>query len=207
MRKPPSFRFLPPGTLVYDVADACRAAALELLSGTNAGWSRAETDTWLEGSYRRASSYMAHLAPLARTSAASEDRQSVADVRESTLAMLLACATSWESATFARELLEGGFVVGVRDDLGSIGYCPVAADAMPLVARVASLIVADYLTRPADYTSLVLCEHCEEVSFAWAPIHSDSCGAERRVESGVVPKHEGRSSLVADILPPWRRGA
>jgi hypothetical protein len=56
---------------------------------------------------------------------------------------------------------------------------------MRLVDRVASLFIADYLTRPRDYEQLVVCGQCDEVSFKWDEVHEDGCEA-RGLRSGVV---------------------
>src|SRR5437588_332088 len=83
------------------------------------------------------------------------DESSVEEVlvrtRERLLEMLGACASSWQHPTFAREMVNAGLVTGVRDRYGAIGYAAVDSAEQRLVDRVASLFIADYLTRPADY--------------------------------------------------------
>ena len=82
-------------------------------------------------------------------------------------------------------MVDAGLVMGVSDDQGGLGYAPVHRMRMRLVDRLVSLFIADFLTRPGDYDSLLVCASCDEVSFAWDEVHEDGCEA-RVHHSGMV---------------------
>lgn len=85
-------------------------------------------------------------------------------------------ATAWRrDAAFAREMIDEGFVVGVTDAAGAIGYAPLDAFDMRLVDRVRSLFVADFLTRPEDFASFSVCDHCGGATFDGAVSHGAAC--------------------------------
>jgi hypothetical protein len=108
------------------------------------------------------------------------------NTRERILEMLATNPRTWESSSgVARAAVDSGLVVGVHDGIGGIGYSPLDAPGMRMFDRVASLFIADYLTRPRDYDSLSICADCGEVSFAWATGNHRYCEA-LPVESGVV---------------------
>lgn len=193
-----SFRVLPRGTSVFDVADRARAAGFVFVSGARYGWARRELATWLVHDYhpavllpsgRRAS-------PRASGGGAVRDvavTRLVSAARRHVVEMLATSGTTWSGTGFAREMVEGGLVIGVSDEVGGIGYAAVDRPRMRLVDRVASLFVADCLTRPRDYEQLVVCPVCEEVSFRWDEIHEDGCEA-RGPRSGIVVKRPRRST-------------
>lgn len=183
------FRFLPPGYTVYGIADACRAASLEFLSGSNAGWSRRELAGWLVGPYgsvvapfsRRSSTPPpSGIARVPGTVESVRVESLLASVRTAVVQRLIGCRESWTAARFARNMVDGGFVVGVSDEGGAIGYAPLDGRDMRLVDRVTSLVVADYLTRPNDFEHLLVCAGCREVSFSWTLAHREGCEHERR---------------------------
>jgi hypothetical protein len=78
----------------------------------------------------------------------------ILDVRAEIVLLLEACRASWEAASFARDLIDAGAVVRVRDEHSVIGWAADGAREMRLIDRVAALLAADYLTRPADYRSV-----------------------------------------------------
>lgn len=186
------FRTLPGNLTVYDLADRCRTAGLEILAGARAGnWDRMDIGRWLLKSYavatipatntivelrRKAGGGLLDASDVAITRLLDQTRAHVVE-------RLRNCTRSWEAAGFARDMVEGGFVVGVADAYDAIGYAPVDDRSMRLADRVASLFVADYLTRPRDYESLVVCESCGEVSFSWAEVHDPHCA--RTPRSGI----------------------
>jgi hypothetical protein len=195
-----AFRFLPPQTSVYDLSDLCRDAALELVAGASSGWGRSDVVAWSDGPYRGARAALAHLsAPAATRSVvqAISAERTLLEARDEALALIQACATSWECASAARDLLASGVVVGVRDRFGSLGYCPLGGEGLSLGTRVVSLLVADYMTRPADYRSVLVCDHCGRVSFSWAAVHAEDCAPQGA--SGVVPKQEAHPTFYGDL--------
>lgn len=194
------FRLLPRGMNVHDVADRARAAGFVFVSSARWGWGKRDLANWLVHDYRPAV-LSAPQRPRTEASAASTDEVSttklVASARRRVVEMLGEATTAWAGTDFASESVENGLVIGVSDDAGGIGYAPVHGARMRLVDRVASLFIADFLTRPRDYEQLVVCHSCDEVSFKWDEIHEDGCEA-RGPRSGVVlrvryrqPTHKG----------------
>lgn len=169
------------GMTVKDVADACRSAALGFAWGADRGWGRRELARWLVGPYAQA---------VAVTEAARSGVQRAPVSRPLTEAIVvdllrrshaylldgLRIASTWRrDAAFAREMIDEGFVVGVIDGSSAIGYAPVDAFDMRLVDRVRSLFMADFLTRPDEYASFVVCEVCGGATFDGARSHGGAC--------------------------------
>lgn len=194
------FARLPHDLSVLDIADHARAAGFVFVSDVRYGWGRRELATWLVHDYRRA--VLDPFDPFDRPPASGETDAApasapppdagvarlVASARRHVVEMLATASTTWNpSSSFAAEMVESGLVVGVCDRLGGIGYSPVNQPRMRLADRVASLFIADYLTRPRDYDSLVVCPTCEEVSFRWDEVHEEGCDAVLR-RSGLVAR-------------------
>jgi hypothetical protein len=170
------------GTGIEDVADAARSAALGFAWGANRGWGRLELARWLVGPYARAVA-VSH-------GARSGVRRAVTErpLAEDTVSHLLrrshgylldglrSAATWRRDASFAREMIDEGFVVGVVDESSAIGYAPLDAFDMRLVDRVRSHFVADFLTRPADYDRFSVCESCGAATFDAVESHEGICG-------------------------------
>lgn len=182
-------------TSVHEIADRARRAALEFMGGTNAGWGEREIGEWLIASYgaatRATKSRIAAVGrPSSEESAAGEESlvPLLLRTRDRLTSALRTCRKDWTDSAFAREMIDGGFVAGVADDFGAIGFAPVDAPGMRLFDRVISLFIADFLTRPNDYARLELCDDCGEVSFEWAPSHLSGCEGRGR-HSEVVPRH------------------
>jgi hypothetical protein len=117
---------------------------------------------------------------------------------ESLHEMLASCSGSARPA-FVADALALGHVVAVTDEIGAVGYAPTNLGEMHLLDRVASLLAADFLTRPVDYRAVAICDDCGAVSFAWTPCcHHEACPVP--VESGVV-RHENAPPSSASILP------
>lgn len=181
------------GVTVKDVADAARSAALGFAWGADRGWGRRELARWLVGPYARAVAVSEH--------ARSGVRRAVTErpLAEDTVKHLLLrshaylldglrSASEWRrDAGFAREMIDEGFVVGVVDDTSAIGYAPLDAFDMRLVDRVRSLFLADYLTRPSDYDSFVVCSSCGGATFDGAVSHAGGC------DSGTAPSLRRRA--------------
>ncbi|MBX3208025.1 MAG: hypothetical protein KF764_23460 [Labilithrix sp.] len=183
-------RPLPQRLRVKDVADACRSAALAFAWCARASWGKRELARWLLGPYARA--IEATREPpaarrLPRRSVSSETVHELLARSHAHVLAVLRSSGSWKSdARFARLMVDGGVVVGVIDDESAIGYAPVASAEMRLVDRVTSLFVADFLTRPADYTRFRICDLCEGVTFDSAAEHAESCGG-AAMGSGIRP--------------------
>jgi hypothetical protein len=170
------------GVTVHDVADAARSAALGFAWGADRGWGRLELARWLVGPY-------AHAVAVSQT-ARSGVRRAFTErpLAEDTVKHLLRrshaylldglrSASTWRrDASFAREMIDEGFVIGVVDESSAIGYAPLDAFDMRLVDRVRSLFVADFLTRPADYDDFTVCETCGAATFDGMASHASHCG-------------------------------
>ena len=115
---------------------------------------------------------------------------------------MLASCSGGPQPLFVTHAVECGFVAGIADRTGSIGYVPVDVGEMDIVERLMSLVAADYLTRPNDYRSLTICDDCDGVSFDWTScVHRNGpvpC------ESGVVcwDEKEAACSSYAAMFPP-----
>lgn len=192
----PRFRLLPRGTTVLDIADRARAAGFVFISSSRWGWGKRDLANWLVHDYRPAV-LDASAQPLSEVSSAKADEASatklVASARRRVVEMLTDAATTWNAAELARESIDSGLVIGVSDDASGIGHAPLHQSRMRLVDRLASLFIADYLTRPRDYEQLVVCAQCDEVSFKWDEIHEDGCEV-RGPRSGVVVRPRIRRS-------------
>jgi hypothetical protein len=122
----------------------------------------------------------------------------VESARDRVIQLVLSALRTWKEAGFAREMIDCGLVVGVCDAHGSLGYAPADRAELRLVDRVASLFVADYLTRPRDYESLVMCASCGLPSFSWDRVHGPGCEGDAPPRSGMFPKHEREA--IAQVL-------
>jgi hypothetical protein len=168
--------------MVFDVANDCRSALLDILGTHAATWGPAELAVWLAGPYRKATRW-------ARQSAARKTPPGTSNgppAPESTVRELLASAR--RSATFhldrlahgdgafVREAMAKGMVVP-RCDGDSGRIVPVDVLRMRLLDRILSLAAADCLARPFDYTKgLKICTECCSVSFDTACEHAPIAG-------------------------------
>lgn len=178
------------------LADAARLAGLVFVSSAKYGWSKRELAAWLANDYAGATLAMAGdpasvvgasadaLSPTSLTERAVA--RLVGSARRDVVDMLASQGASLQAPSFVRNLIENGFVVGVSDTT-SFGYAAVNRPRMRLVDRVRSLFVADFLSRPRDYQSLMVCATCDEVSFEWDEIHEDDCSM-RSPRSGIIVK-------------------
>jgi hypothetical protein len=192
------FACLPAGETVLGAADASRASALEFCTASRFGWGRDDLLAWLNGSYRdvvrlRGDDVFFEDAPLEDLDDSSIARL-VSRARARVVDMIEKASTDWRGRGFAREMIDAGFVVGVSDESGGLGYLPQNRLGARLEDRVLALFLADFLTRPRDYESLVLCSTCGEISFAWEEVHSYDCG-ERGPNSGIVVKRPNFTRL------------
>jgi hypothetical protein len=200
------FRTLTSGVAVHDVVDQCREAVLDLLAGVASGWHQVELDRWLDASYRSVTTHLGETS-RSRTRLSANHRSSELLVEASLLDAsdvvreMLASCSSGPQPLFVVNAVECGFVAGVRDRNGALGYLPVDVGEMDLVDRLSSLIAADYLTRPNDYRSLVICADCGGISFDCASCKQGV--GQVACESGVVRREEGPSSYA--IFPPRAR--
>jgi hypothetical protein len=203
------FRAITRGVSVHDVADSCREAVQKLLVGVASGWSEVDLELWLGDAYRSVTSLLGCTSGASRTTFSGRiDRSSHVLVEASLLAAgdqvreMLASCSHGPQPHFVAHAVECGFVTGATDQHGTIGFVPVDAGDMDLVERLASLIAADFLTRPNDYRSLTICEDCGHVSFECAACEHEI--GHVPCESGVV-RSDGASSSYAAIFPPRSR--
>jgi hypothetical protein len=160
---------------LHAVADTCRSALLVLMGGHD--WSKVELAAWLAGPYRE----------VTRHATKSREHEGGAQtirppshvlrriVRVDAVEELLAATRERVRATLHTSTLPqseiaaavySGFVERARDASASQGWVPVDWPAMGLYDRVMSLVVCDYLMRPADYLGLLgMCRVCGALSF------------------------------------------
>lgn len=221
MRPTPSFnkpppaervRFLPKGQTVWAIVDRCREAGVAFAEGTTGGWSARDLAGWLVDQYEPATAATytlvrrTKLPPGHRGVDSGALERIVLDTRARIFEMLASCTQTWAAESFPRDMVDGMLVVGVQDTTGAIGYAPVRYAEMRLVDRVASLFVADYLTRPSDYHTLVTCEECGDLAYDGVPHHRHWC-AEPPIRSDVVPAIEvpSRDTIPGMTIPPLSR--
>lgn len=168
---------LPPTWRVKDVVDAARSAALGFAWGAN-HWERRDLARWLAGPYAHALAPTRHIRRPPGPRVVRDEPIPAAHIQEllvrahTRTVELLRDVGSWCSDAFtARSAVDAGLVVGVSDDAGGIGFAPAATPYMRLVDRVQSLFLADFLTRPHEYTSFGVCEACEAVTFEANALH------------------------------------
>ncbi|MBX3192949.1 MAG: hypothetical protein KF819_38545 [Labilithrix sp.] len=200
------FCMLPPGTRVRDVADACRSAALGFAWGAHV-WGRRELARWLAGPYATAVAATRPLAmpvsliprPIVTRTPRSVSEASVVELVAEAHARLmrtLRTAHDWRTnGELAREMVDAGLVAGVMDDGSAIGYAPINGHRMRLVERVASLFIADYLTRAGDYATFEICDECASATFD-AYGHVEQCpGAPRSAPRSVLRRRAAAHPL------------
>ena len=202
LRPAPSRRFLalPSGVAVHAVADGCREAVLAFVAGTAGGWSPADLDAWLTRSYRPTIHVKPRAARAMRGGSMDLARPfetSMMEASELTRALLASCAGG-RVPGFIAQMVELGFVVGAEDPNGAVGWVPVDDVTMTLVDRVASLLAADFLTRPNDYREVAICEECGVVSFAWTAC----CEHQTSARESALVRRDGAPAVWASILPP-----
>ncbi len=194
------FRRLPEGISVHGNADRCREAVLAFIAGTAGGWSHVDLDVWFVESYRPATRGLARLGQGTRTVALDGAFElAIMDASDLVRRLLASCAGG-PPPGFVAQVVDLGFVVGAQDENGAIGHVPIDDPAMSLVDRLASILAADYLTRPNDYRAVAVCEECGSVSFEWTACCEHAAAAHPR-ESALV-RRDGAPASYASILPP-----
>ncbi|CAN5903438.1 hypothetical protein BH11MYX4_BH11MYX4_54980 [soil metagenome] len=185
---------------VHAIADRCRDAVLGFVSGTAGGWSRVDLDAWLAEAYGGAT------AALPRAPHAVEGRElaagfevAIMDASDMVRTLLASCAGG-RPPSFIAQVVDLGLVVGAQDENGALGHVPVERSSMTLVDRVASLLAADFLTRPNDYRCVAICEECGEVSFEWTACCEHASESDARA-SGVV-RRGGAPVSHGSLFPP-----
>jgi hypothetical protein len=163
---------LPGSVPAASVADTCRATVIEFLHGSRYRWGKAGLVQWLVGSYRDCTRHADHLSTpgvsATRGSRALRSERIEAVVRRARRSLLTAVRALVMDgpATFVTESIEAGGVVPASDASGREGWVPVHHGRMLLADRVMSLLVVDYLARPADYWErAAVCKRCGVLSF------------------------------------------
>jgi hypothetical protein len=165
------------------------------ISGASGAWGRAEVRHWLLHDYAAATAHTCVGDRWGRrepTEGMHEGlvRVELEAVRARVLRMIQSAATAWYTTSFARDMIDARYVMVVYDRTGDQGFAPASHEDMRLVDRVASLFIADYLNQPADYTSVVCCEACGELSLGGAQPHARHAPwcADPPVRSGFVER-------------------
>jgi hypothetical protein len=186
------FLVLPTGVLVQRLVEDVRSAGLAFIAGSAMGWNRAQLRSWLVLDYEPAITWTR----LPDGHAPHDPLEGLDDVevsmlvdqtRQRVLAMVQAAAVTWRAPTFARDMVDARLAIAVYDRAGAEAYAPAFHGDMRLKDRVASLFIADYLTRPSDYARVVACDACGELAIGSAPRHSSWC-AEPPTQSGIVER-------------------
>lgn len=152
-------------------AGACRRAYMLVLSGATRGWGKAELAAWLEGPYER-------LACPVDTKSSSWPPPSSGEVkatrvtelldltRADVLLVLRELMAPEGLAAFATHAVDTQLVARCLDVEGNETFVPRSRPRMSLVDRALSLVAADALVRPHDYTNaLFVCTRCEAPMF------------------------------------------
>ena len=136
---------LPRGTTVGGATHACRCALDEFASLPP---TRPALEAWLETSYRRALVDTAGHWPT--TPHLSTNLEGAILEAQTQLAQMRREARN-PGVEFVSEFPTRVDIARIRDTHGNLGFAPVDARGATLGARVLSLFLADYLTRPEHY--------------------------------------------------------
>jgi len=144
---------LAPGTVVLDVADACRDALEEFLAlDPN---DKHALSRWLVGTYRKATSFGPRRLEVGVASHAVSPL-SIAEIvkhaQDEITAAIDAAAEPGAERLLAR-IPDVVDVIPVHDAYGGRGFAPQDVPHARLATRVLALLLADYLTRPDDYVA------------------------------------------------------
>ncbi|MEO8800691.1 MAG: hypothetical protein ABI551_22565 [Polyangiaceae bacterium] len=203
------------GFTIDDVAEACRAAAVELIDGVRDGWGKKELATWLTGPYHQLSILRCSPEELAGPGSdhtpqppavivkvpAEDIVKTMKRARAEALAVLARFAHGDEAPeTFVWRVRQKGALARIEDVSGRAGLVPNERPAQLLVERLLSLFAADYVARPLDYEDRVgLCKVCGTVRFDDDIRRTGDCGEHRG--SGMRPKLDS-SMIEAGFLDP-----
>jgi len=146
---PPACR-LPRGVEILDVADACRKAALDLVTMTDTS-QRAALE-WRDGLYRSLVTII-EPAPPRTPLRADEVIEMPAFARAYVLGVIRGMARAPLDVAFTIAAMQDGWVERCCDSFGRPGWVPVERPNMRLSERVLSLVAADYLVRPDEWRS------------------------------------------------------
>lgn len=142
---------LPPGTVVLDVAEACRHAIEDFLALDPAD--KAALSQWLVGAYRAATSFGPRRPSLGATEHVVSPI-SVADIvrhAQEEIGMAIDAAAEPGAERLLARIPDVVEVVPVHDAYGYHGFAPRDVPHARLASRVLAVMLADYLTRPDDY--------------------------------------------------------
>jgi hypothetical protein len=188
---------LPRGIRVVELADGCRAAALDFVNRVSKRADTAMLDDWLQGAYAALVIRMTPSRTL-REGATSlfppALNEQLGKTREAILQEFELARDPVQGAAFGYAALAAGLLNPCRDGEGHQGWVPVALPRMSLVDRVRSLVAADTMLRAEDYEkALFACSRCGVMSFDATRIEGRMCEA-----------HEGDTPSLTQP-PPSRR--
>jgi hypothetical protein len=144
---PPSCR-LPRGLEILDVADACRKAAIELVTITDT--SQRAVAEWRDGLYGSLVTIIEPAPPRAPLRAY-EVIEMPAFARAYVLGVIRGMAREPHDVAFTVAAMQDGWIERCCDSFGRPGWVPVDRPNMRLSERVLSLVAADYLVRPDEW--------------------------------------------------------
>ncbi len=165
---------LPPITSSFALAAACRDAWRTFVE-QSAHWGKAELIMWSLGPYARITRYAPTHASDGvtqfddfRTIDARFVDRLLRNARAKTLDVLRSFASGAARREFALGVPSTGLVIRCEDTSGIPGYIPLPVRER-LADRVLSLVAADMLTRPADFSRQVLCADCGAIDLDTRP--------------------------------------
>ena len=157
--------------MLFDVADECRSALLDILGPDAATWGSPDLAVWLAGPYRKPTRWArqstVRRGPVGTSTPPPPSEgivtEMLADARRTAVYWL--ARLSRGDGAFVRDAMAREIVVPRRD--GNCGrIVPVDVLRMGLIDRILSLAAADCLVRPYDYTKrLTACMECCTIAF------------------------------------------
>ena len=156
----PSCR-LPRGVGILDVAEACRQAALEFVSGPRV--TKRALAAWLEGPYLTLVTLVDE-DPRRDPVRTDQVTEMPAFARAYVLGMMRGITRSPSEVGFTIAAMHDGWIERCCDSTGRLGWVPVDRPNMRLSERVLSLVAVDYLARPGEWLDGRLLEAASKIA-------------------------------------------
>jgi hypothetical protein len=167
---------LPPTVRLAEASDLCRNAVLEFFAGMRQGATKYFLAGWLEGPYRNATRWAIvergsePMPPLGEPISDETVRDIAERARLAASGLLVRLGASGRGCVATEGIAEKGLVVPAVDRWGASGYLPVRPSRASLSARLRSLLVADFFSRPELTIGCVsICDGCGQATFDGAP--------------------------------------
>lgn len=147
---------LPVAMTPYDVANACREA-IDAFLALDDKEPRA-LSRWFSGPYRRATSFAPRRRGLCGPARRAIPVSVLIAEAQDALRAAIAAAHGRDGERLIAMLPAIIAVAPVRDDDGARGFAPMDQTSAPLLTRLLTLLIADYLTRPDTYLADRRCD-------------------------------------------------